>query len=265
MWAGCVGFLWANETRIVYRTHVSRASAMSAMPGTLYLRTPDGVRLEALTLGADDEPADAYWILFFHGSAHSIHNWRVRGQLEELRGLRYHVLAPEYRGFGRNEGTPTEAGLYEDALTAYRYLTEQLRVPPSRVVVAGRSLGSAVAVELAARVPVAGVVLLSPIDSIVSMGARMYPWVPVRFLASSRFDSIGKIARVRAPLVVIHAVNDRWVPLAAARALFANARAPKVMLETAGGHNGAGFENMALLRDALARFWPVAAPAAAAD
>jgi pimeloyl-ACP methyl ester carboxylesterase len=226
------------------------------MPTTLYLRTSDGVRLEALTLAPGHEPQHARWILFFHGSAHSIHNWRVRGQLEQLRGLGFNVLAPEYRGFGRNEGTPTESGLYEDAMTAYRYVTAQLGVPPSRVVAAGRSLGSAVAVELASRVPMAGVMLLSPIDSIVLMGTRMYPWVPVRLLASSRFDSLGKIGRVGAPVVVIHAADDRWVPIEAARALFAEARSPKLMLETLGGHNGAGFEDVVQLRDALAHFWP---------
>jgi pimeloyl-ACP methyl ester carboxylesterase len=258
VWAVSVAFLWANETRIVYRTHRSRASAVGATPTTLYLRTSDGVRLEALKLEGDDEPRDARWILFFHGSAHSIHNWRVRVQLEQLRDLGYTVLAPEYRGFGRNEGTPSESGLYEDAMTAYRYVTAQVGVPPSRVVVAGRSLGSAVAVDLASRVPLAGVMLLSPIDSIVRMGARMYPWVPVRLLASSRFDSLGKIGRVRAPVVVIHAADDRWVPIEAARSLFGEARSPKLMLETLGGHNGAGFEDVVQLRDALARFWPAA-------
>jgi hypothetical protein len=98
--------------------------------------------------------------------------------------------------------------------------------------------------------------LLSPIDSIVLMGTRMYPWVPVRLLASSRFDSLGKIGRVGAPVVVIHAANDRWVPIEAARALFAEARSRKLMLETFGGHNGAGFEDVTQLRDALAHFWP---------
>ena len=271
-WTGCVGFLWANESRIVFRNDVSRAAARAGAPGVIGIRdggwvdvrrvkvaTEDGLQLDALRLDASH--ADAPWIVFFHGSGHSIYNPRVQTQLAQLQALGYSVLALEYRGFGGNAGRPSEAGLYEDARAAYDYVTRELNVTPSRVVLAGRSLGSAVAVEIASRFPAGGVVLFSPIDSIVSMGARMYPWMPVRYLASSQFDSIGKIGSVHAPVVVVHAVNDRWVPLAAARALFARVPGPKLMLETAGGHNGAGFADVDQLRDALAAFWPVAAPA----
>jgi pimeloyl-ACP methyl ester carboxylesterase len=257
MYAGCVGFLWANETRIVFRSHISRASVAAWIPdGVDHIEIPtaDGLRLETLRLDAID--AAAPWIVFFHGSGHSIRNPRVQGQLEQLRALGYNVLAPEYRGFGRNEGTPSETGLYEDARAAYRYLTGELRVAPSRIVLAGRSLGSAVAVETASRLPTAGIVLFSPIDSIPLMGTRMYPWVPVGLLASSRFDSLSKIGGVRAPVVVIHSGNDRWVPMTAARELFTRAPGPKLMVETSGGHNRAGFDDVEELRATLAAFWP---------
>ena len=270
LYAGCVGFLWANETRIVFRSYVSRAAARSGTPLAIAMRdggranvaqveltTADGLRLEAIRLDAADEAAP--WVVFFHGSGHSIHNPRVQVQLAALHALGYSVLAPEYRGFGGNEGSPSEAGLYEDASAAYRYVTGELRVAPSRVVLAGRSLGSAVAVEMASRFPSAGALLFSPIDSIPLVGGRLYPWVPVGFLASSRFDSIAKIGNVHAPVVVVHAVNDRWVPLDAARALFARVPGRKLMLETGGGHNGAGFADVDQLRDALAAFWPVTA------
>jgi pimeloyl-ACP methyl ester carboxylesterase len=175
-YAGCVGFLRANETRIVFRSHISRAAPAAWIPDgaeRIELATADVLTLEALRLDARD--AAAPWIVFFHGSGHSIRNPRVEGQLQQLRALGYNVLAPEYRGFGRNEGTPSETGLYEDARAAYNYLTGGLRVPPSRIVLAGRSLGSAVAVETASRVRTAGVLLFSPIDSIPLMGRRMYP------------------------------------------------------------------------------------------
>jgi len=260
MYAGCVGFLWANETRIVFRSHISHAAASAWMPGGMELIeivAADGQKLETLRLDAGDPAAP--WIVFFHGSGHSIRNPRVQGQLDQLRALGYNVLAPEYRGFGRNEGTPSESGLYEDARAAYRYLTVERRVSPSGIVLAGRSLGSAVAVETASRLPSAGVLLFSPIDSIPLMGSRMYPWVPVSLLASSRFDSLGKIGRVRAPVVVVHSPSDRWVPMAAARELFARAGGPKVMIETTGGHNRAGFDNVDELRAALSAFWPTTA------
>ena len=98
---------------------------------------------------------------------------------------------------------PSEEGLYEDARAAYAYLTDDLKVPPSRIILAGRSLGSAVALEMAARAASAGLILLSPIDSIASMGARLYPWVPVRYLASSRFDAVATARRLRVPVVIV--------------------------------------------------------------
>lgn len=102
----------------------------------------------------------------------------------------------------------------------YRHLTQQLDVEPGRIILAGRSLGSAVAIEPATRVESAGVLLLSAIDSIPATGARIYPWAPVALLSSQRFDSMSKAPRVRVPVLQVHAANDRMVPLHAARGLF---------------------------------------------
>jgi uncharacterized protein len=95
------------------------------------------------------------------------------------RAAGFNVFAFDYRGFGRNPGTPSETGVYEDALTAYRHLTQRLGVAPQRIILAGRSLGSAVAVELATRVPSGGLLLLSAIDSVPTTASRFYPWAPV--------------------------------------------------------------------------------------
>lgn len=171
----------------------------------------------------------------------------------------------DYRGFGRNPGIPSEAGLYEDALTAYRYLVEQLAVPPHRIVLAGRSLGSAVAVELATRVPSGGLLLLSAVDSVVATGSRLYFWAPVSLLASQRFDAIAKAPFVTVPVLEVHATDDAFVPLRAARALFDRFPARKVMLELSGGHNDVGFPIDESFRRALAAFWPVARTGALDD
>jgi uncharacterized protein len=271
LWAGCVGFLWANEPRLVFRSYVSRAASRDGVPGFIrassgeradvtrvHVVTADGLRLEALRL--DARSASAPWIVFFHGSGHSIYHPGVQAQLAQLHALGYGVLAPEYRGFGRNPGTASEAGLYEDAVAAYEYMTGEAGVEPERVVLAGRSLGSAVAVELATRVVSAGLVLFSPIDSVPLVGARLYPWVPVRYLASNRFDAIDKIGRVKVPLLIVHARGDDWVPIDVARALFARASTSKLMLETTGNHNGAGFRDVASLQASLEKFWPVRLP-----
>ena len=259
IWTGAVGFLWWNEPEIVFRTgrllNRLRPLDPSFKPTTII--GADGLRLDAVTLEGSQPSGSAYWILFSNGSAGSIYLDRVQDQLEQLHELGYNVLAFDYRGFGRSPGAPTEAGLYADAMASYEYLTETRRIDPARVILAGRSLGSAVAVELGIRVPSAGLLLLSPIDSIPLMGERIYPWVPVRYLAANRFDSVGKADRVRAPAIVVHALDDRFVPIDAARAVFARLSGPKLMVETRGGHNGAGFSPVSELRDALATFWPL--------
>lgn len=274
-WTAAVGFLWANEPRLVFRAHVTRG-IQDPIDHTLFspvvFTTSDGIELEGATITAApgstsrllsaDSPerlhGGPYWMLFCPGAGNSIHFRRVQTQLQQLAEIGYSVLAFDYRGFGRTGGVPTETGLYEDALAAYGYLTTTLQVPSSRVILAGRSLGSAVAVELATRVPSAGVVLLSPIESVPATGALMYPWVPVQLLATNRFESIEKIAIIRVPILLVHATNDRFVPLAAGRRLFSRITGPKLMLETGGGHTRAGFSPVEALADALSRFWPIA-------
>jgi fermentation-respiration switch protein FrsA (DUF1100 family) len=131
---------------------------------------------------------------------------------------------------------------------------------PSRVILGGRSLGSAVAVELSTRVSSAGLLLLSTLDSVPAVASRFYPWAPVRWLGSYRFDSTTKAARARGPVVMVHGVGDRLIPIEAARALFATLPGPKEMLETRSGHNRAGFGDGAPLAATLGRFWPVPPP-----
>jgi hypothetical protein len=188
-----------------------------------------------------------------------VHGERVQQQLHALWELGYNVLAFDYRGFGENRGSPTEQGVYADAAAAYAYLTRQRGVPATRVILAGRSLGSAVAVELATRVDAAGVLLFSAIDSVPRTAARLFPYAPALFLTRSRFDSRAKVPALRIPIVMIHAVDDELVPVSAARAMFREIRAPKKLVETDGGHDDAGFTIAANLGAALATFWPVGA------
>ena len=253
LWTGAVGWLWANETRLVFRAYRSRILSPVAYRDLVQLKTFDGVSIDAVALGAE-RPSD-YWILFCPPAAGTIHG-RLQSQLAALQDLGYNVFAFDYRGFGRNPGEPSEAGLYEDALTAYRHLTETRGVPADRIILAGRSLGSAVAVELATRVPSAGVLLLSVLDSVPAAAERLYPWAPVHWLSSHRFETVTKAERVRVPVLLVHAVNDRLIPLDAARALFARFPGPKLMLETGGGHNRAGIGEAAFA-DALASVWPL--------
>lgn len=261
VWMGVVAMLKASETRLVFRYQWTQAWAPIHDGGQgLRLDSTDGLQLDAVTLeGSTGRAAGGYWVLFLNGAAGSIHRSRQWDQLQQLHALGYNVLGFDYRGFGRNPGTPSERGVYDDAGAAYRYLTATRRIPPQRVILAGRSLGSAVAVELATHLPAAGLILLSPIDSVPAMGQRLYPWAPVRLLASNRFDSLEKIARVRMPVLIVHSPADRFVPVTVGRALYERVRGPKLMLEAAGGHNRAGFSPVEELGEAMEKFWPVTA------
>ena len=251
IWTGPVACLWVNESALVFQARRSRVPPPVPGSGLFELRTSDGFRLDALLLPSDGE--GEYWILFCPPSGRTIHGY-VRRHLESLRAAGFNVFAFDYRGFGRNPGTPSETGLYEDALTAYRHLTKDLSVAPSRIILAGRSLGTAVAVDLAARVPSGGMLLLSAIDSVPATASRFCPWAPVTWLASQRFDSLAKAPRVTVPVLQVHAAEDWLVPLDAARALFARFPGRKVMLELPGGHNDVGFRDESLSRT-LAQFW----------
>jgi uncharacterized protein len=252
VWSGSAACLWTNESTLVFQARRSRVRALVSTEGVVELRTPDGIRLDALRLTHDG--ASPYWILFCPPSGATIHG-RVRRHLQSLHVAGYNIFAFDYRGFGRNAGVPTEAGLYEDALTAYRHLTGEFGVPPERIILAGRSLGSAVAVELATRVPSGGLLLLSAIDSVPAAASRFYFWVPVDLLASQRFDSVAKAPRVRVPVLQVHSPKDWLVPMDAARVLFERFPGKKVMLELPGRHNDVGFPGDALSR-ALGQFWP---------
>src|SRR5262245_7063723 len=250
MWAGPVACLWMNESALVFQAHRSRVPRLVPGSGLLELRTSGGFRLDALLFPSGEAE---YWILFCPPSGRTIHGYVLRRHLESLRAAGFNVFAFDYRGFGRNSGIPSEAGLYEDALTAYRHLTE-LGVAPSRIILAGRSLGSAVAIDLATRVPSGGMLLLSAIDSVPATAARLYPWAPVTWLASLEFDSLAKAPRIQSPVLQVHASEDWLVPVETARGLFARFPGRKVMLELPGGHNDVGFRDESLIRT-LAQFW----------
>ena len=252
MWAGPVACLWMNESALVFQAHRSRVRRPVPGSGLLELRTSGGFRLDALLLPYEGEAE--YWILFCPPSGQTIHGYVLRRQLESFRAAGFNIFAFDYRGFGRNPGSPSEAGLYEDALTAYRHLTEERGVAPSRIILAGRSLGSAVAIDLATRVPSGGMLLLSAIDSVPARAARLYPWAPVTWLASVQFDSLAKAPRIQIPVLQVHAPEDWLVPVDTARALFARFPGRKMMLELHGGHNDVGFRDESLVR-ALAQFW----------
>ena len=155
---------------------------------------------------------------------------------EHLRALGLNVLAPEYRGYAGLEGVPSERSLYADARAAYDYMRDRLDVPPERLAIYGWSLGGAVAVDLAAQVPHAALILEGAPASVVDIGQQQYPLFPVRLLMRNPFDAVLKIGRIQSPILFLHSRDDDIVPLSEGRRLFAAATAPKTFVELNGGH-----------------------------
>jgi fermentation-respiration switch protein FrsA (DUF1100 family) len=201
------------------------------------LRTEDGLRLVGWVIRAE-HPA-AHWLLICHGNGGNISDAGRPHHYAGLRAAGLHLFAFDYRGYGESEGTPSEAGLYSDAESAYRFLRDSVGVPSERIVIFGHSLGSAVAVELAGRVPAAGLILDGALTSVPDRAQEIYPYFPVRWLGTSRYASRDKIGRLRLPKLFLHAERDEVIPIAHGRRLFAAAPEPKRFVALAGGHGDA--------------------------
>ncbi len=201
----------------------------------LGFETEDGVALHGWYASAHRNPSGVV-LLFFHGNAGNITHRHENIELLARAGA--DVFIPSYRGYGRSAGRPSEKGLYRDAEAAYRVLTEDLRIAPERIVVFGRSLGSAVAVELAARREVAGVILEAAFTSAPDMAREIMPFLPSGRMIGSRFESIERVASVEAPLLIVHGEQDSLVPFEHGRRLYEAANEPKEFYPIPGaGHN----------------------------
>ena len=259
LWATGVGLLWIAQPYLVFMTDLSRSDTVPFDSKVFHQRSfvnDDGLTLTAVVL--THEPRDdRYWIMFCSPAGSSTRVIWTQEQLKALWTLGYNVFAFDYRGFGDNAGEPTEEGIYADAIAAHAYLVERERVRASRIILAGRSLGSAVAVEMAMKLPSAGLLLFSPIDSLPSAASRVYPWAPARWLSRYRFDSAAKAKSIDVPVVMFHGWPDTYMHRSDARAMLASFRGPKMLIETGGGHHFAGFEDLGGLYRALHKTWPV--------
>jgi fermentation-respiration switch protein FrsA (DUF1100 family) len=187
----------------------------------LELDTADGEHLVAWYA----PPGDGQPTLFYlHGNAGSLSHRAARVRLYRANGYGLFMLA--YRGFSGSSGAPTEANMVADALMAYDRL-KSYGPGDGEIVVYGESLGTAVAVQVAANRQPGGLILESPFSSAVDVGGYLYPFLPVRWLLRDRFESEKHIHKVRAPLLVLHGEDDRIVPARFGRKLFEAAPVPK--------------------------------------
>ena len=234
--------VWVFQRRLIYLPDTTPVpAAASVLPGAedVRLHTADGLELGAWYVRPPGgvrphggEPAATVLVAGGNGG-----NRAGRAPLAaKLARAGLAVLLFDYRGYGGNPGDPGEAGLALDVRAAHRFLTEERRVPPERVIFYGESLGCAVVTELALDHPPAGLLLRSPFVDLASVGAEIYPYLPVRLLLRDRFPVKAEVARLRVPVVVVLGGRDSIVPPAQSREVAAAASARLVELPGA-DHN----------------------------
>lgn len=202
----------------------------------LHIATPDGQSLHGYYLHSTAaHPDERLTLIISHGNAGTVAGRLPRAALFH-RALAVDVLLYDYRGYGQSSGSPTEEGTYIDARAAYDWLVTR-GVAPARIVLFGESLGCAVSIQLALDRRVGGVVLEAPFLSVRAMAKQLFPWLPVGPLLRTRYDNHAKIARLAAPLFILHGTGDELIPIAQGEALFAAAREPKRFLAVPGAHH----------------------------
>ncbi|HXX56369.1 MAG TPA: alpha/beta hydrolase [Thermodesulfovibrionales bacterium] len=221
----------------------------------LTLLTKDGLNISAWFIPADNARG---FVLFCHGNAGNISH-----RLDSIRifhDLRLSVFIFDYRGYGKSEGSPNEKGTYLDAEAGWDYLRDVLHVDPGRIIIFGRSLGSAVAAEVALRKQTGILIMESGFTSVPALGKKFFPHLPVSLISRYHYESIGKVGRLRIPKLFIHSPEDEIVPFEHGLMLFERASEPKEFLRITGGHNEgflvSGREYVEGLKAYLSRYLP---------
>ena len=219
--------IWFEQRALIYfperRVPELRSMGLAGAEPVAFL-TEDDLRLEGWFVHPAAPPT-GQTIVVFNGNGG---NRAYRAPLAAaLAGAGHAVLLFDYRGYGGNPGLPSERGLLRDARAAVDAVASLDHVDASRIVYFGESIGAAVAVQLAVERPPHGLILRSPFTSLVDVGREHYPFLPVGWLARDRFDSLRRIADVRAPLLVIAGTADRIVPYEMSETLYEAAPEPK--------------------------------------
>jgi fermentation-respiration switch protein FrsA (DUF1100 family) len=199
----------------------------------VWFETDDGVRLHAWWVPRKKARGS---VLYCHGNNGNI-STRIEA-LQQLHRLGLNVLAFDYRGYGRSEGSPSEEGLYRDVRGAYRHLAEELGQPGRSILLFGHSLGGAVAIDAAQSLEVAGLIVQSSFTHVRGMARSLFPRSPMFLIARNQFRSLDKIPHIEGPKLFIHGTDDPTVPVEMGREMFERANGPKEWFEVPrGGHN----------------------------
>jgi len=238
--------IYLLQSHLLYhpaRTQLSPAEVGLSGVEVVNLATqPDEKLIAWFSPAQGDKPT----ILFLHGNAGDIAGRSERFAYYQEAG--YGVMFLSYRGYGASTGSPTEPGLISDANAAYDWLIKQ-NIPASKIMLVGESLGTGVAVQLAANRPVAAMALEAPFTSTADVARLTYWWLPVGLLMKDQFKSIDYLKDVHIPLLIMHGTDDRLIPVEMGKALYAAANEPKEFVPIANGTHGSIFSESAWQRE----------------
>lgn len=236
-------FIKFIEKRLIFHPDRSNDSTTPDVYGIEYddvtFRTEDGLNLNGWFVpGKKSSPdVDLHTLLWFHGNAGNI-NRRLDNIKMIYDRVPVNVFIIDYRQYGKSEGKVSEQGTYIDARAALAYLHSRKEINQEKIIFFGRSLGSAVAVELALKEKCCALILETPFTSIEEMGKMLYPFLPVSLLLKTRYDSLSKIGDIKVPILVMHGDQDKLVPIEHGRELYEAANEPKEFYTIPGaGHN----------------------------
>jgi abhydrolase domain-containing protein 17 len=206
-------------------------SSYDTLPGLLQLPTPNGETIAALYLPQNlPNPSARYTLLMSHGNGEDLGD--IRSQMDEFMAMGLSVFAYDYRGYGKSQGSASASHVYEDIDTAYRYLTETLKISPDRILLYGRSVGGGPSTYLASRKPIAGMILQSTFISTFRV------IIPIQILPYETFPNQVHLQNTRVPILLIHGTDDRVIPYWHSQTLYATAPGPKQFFTVEGAdHN----------------------------
>lgn len=213
------------------------------------LQTHDAVRINLWFVPAKNAE---YTVIFCHGNGGNLSY--VLDTVELMHQFGLNVAAFDYRGYGNSEGHPSEQGVYTDAEEVYRFLVETKGIKENEIIVMGRSLGGAVAANLAKNHNPAACIVESAFTSIADMGANQYPFYPVKIICRFKMRTIDYIKQIKSPVLIVHSSEDEIVPFSHGRKIFEAANDPKSFLEIRGSHNEGFSDSIDIYKSGLEKF-----------
>lgn len=262
VYLGLCGWLWVSQRRLIFLPSAELTTTPADLGlayETVVIPVGEGGQIHGWWLPGQGAPP--LTVLYLHGNAGNISTNLGRTAL--LRSLGVSVLTIDYRGYGLSSGPfATEHRLYEDAQAVYRFLHQERGIDPGQLVIYGHSLGGAITLDLAGRVPgLAALIIDASFTSMVDMVVLSHynRWFPVRYLLTQRFDSLAKVPHLNLPIFYIHGLADMDIPPSMAEQLYQATPGPKAIWLVPGvDHNNlpdiAGAELQQQLRQFLQRY-----------